>query len=96
MAADVERALPRGPEGGEVGAIQSGWRLALREFSNNKLAVVGFGILVFFVLYSFVGPLIYHTDQLDTNPTLNNSRGFIADKGTMTLQGPFVGAELAW
>src|SRR5580658_905327 len=62
----------RAPEGGEVGAVRSGWRLALREFSNNKLAVVGLGILVFFVLYSFVGPLIYHTDQLDTNPIIAN------------------------
>src|SRR5580658_2118651 len=62
----------RAPEGGEVGAVRSGWRLALREFSNNKLAVVGLGILVFFVLYSFIGPLIYHTDQLDTNPIIAN------------------------
>jgi len=65
---DIQRA----PEGGEIGAIQSGWRLALREFMNNRLAVIGFGILIFFVLFSFVGPLIYHTDQLDTNLTLAN------------------------
>jgi ABC-type dipeptide/oligopeptide/nickel transport system permease subunit len=62
----------RAPEGGEVGAVQSGWRLALREFRNNKLAVVGFGILIFFVLFCFVGPLIYHTDQIDTNPIIAN------------------------
>jgi ABC-type dipeptide/oligopeptide/nickel transport system permease subunit len=55
------------PEGGEVGAVQSGWRLALREFATNRLAVIGVGILVFFVLFSFVGPLIYHTNQLSTN-----------------------------
>jgi ABC-type dipeptide/oligopeptide/nickel transport system permease subunit len=65
---DIQRA----PEGGEIGAIQSGWRLALREFMNNRLAVIGFGILIFFVLFSFVGPFIYHTDQLDTNLTLAN------------------------
>src|ERR1700678_564360 len=62
----------RAPEGGEGGAVQSGGRLALRECSNNKLVVVGLGFLVFFVLYSFVGPLIYHTDQLDTNPIIAN------------------------
>ena len=73
MAADVERALPRGPEGGEVGAIQSGWRLALREFMSNRLAVIGFGILIFFVLFCFVGPHIYHTDQIDTNDILANT-----------------------
>lgn len=65
---DVQRA----PEGGEVGAVQSGWRLALREFASNRLAVIGFGILIFFVLFSFVGPLIYRTNQLDTNLTLAN------------------------
>src|ERR1700691_4339098 len=60
------------PEGGELGAIQSGWRLALREFTSNRLAVVGFGILIFFVLFCFVGPYIYHTDQVDTNDLLAN------------------------
>jgi ABC-type dipeptide/oligopeptide/nickel transport system permease subunit len=55
------------PEGGEVGPVQSGWRLALREFRSNRLAVIGFGIIVFFVLFCFVGPLIYHTNQLATN-----------------------------
>jgi ABC-type dipeptide/oligopeptide/nickel transport system permease subunit len=60
---DVQRA----PEGGEVGAVQSGWRLALREFASNRLAVIGFGILIFFVLFCFVGPLIYHTNQLVTD-----------------------------
>jgi ABC-type dipeptide/oligopeptide/nickel transport system permease subunit len=65
---DIQRA----PEGGELGAVQSGWRLAFREFSSNRLAVVGFGILIFFVLFCFVGPLIYHTDQYDTSLTLAN------------------------
>jgi ABC-type dipeptide/oligopeptide/nickel transport system permease subunit len=54
-------------EGGEVGAVQSGWRLALREFMSNRLAVIGFGIVVFFVLFCFVGPLIYRTNQLSTS-----------------------------
>jgi ABC-type dipeptide/oligopeptide/nickel transport system permease subunit len=65
---DVQRA----PEGGDIGAVQSGWRLALREFASNRLALVGFGILIFFVLFSFVGPLIYKTNQLDTSLTLSN------------------------
>jgi ABC-type dipeptide/oligopeptide/nickel transport system permease subunit len=65
---DVQRA----PEGGEIGAIQSGWRLALREFVRNRLAVIGFGMLIFFVLFCFVGPLIYHTDQFDTNDLIAN------------------------
>ncbi|MGD0602043.1 MAG: ABC transporter permease [Streptosporangiaceae bacterium] len=62
---DMNRAFEA--EGGQVGAIQSGWRLALREFTSNRLAVVGFGILLFFILFCFVGPHIYHTNQIDTN-----------------------------
>jgi ABC-type dipeptide/oligopeptide/nickel transport system permease subunit len=61
---DVSRATP---EGGEVGPVQSGWRLALREFTRNRLAVLGVLILLFFVLLCFVGPLIYRTDQVSTN-----------------------------
>jgi peptide/nickel transport system permease protein len=57
-----------GPEGGEVYIIASGWRLALREFVDNRLAVAGAVLLIFFVLFSFVGPLIHHTNQSITNP----------------------------
>lgn len=60
------------PEGGEIGAVQSGWRLALREFASSRLAVIGLAILVFFVLFCFIGPLIYHTNQLSTNLTAAN------------------------
>ena len=60
---DIQRA----PEGGDVGAVQSGWRLAWREFSSNRLALVGVGLLLFFILFSWVGPLIYHTDQLQAS-----------------------------
>jgi peptide/nickel transport system permease protein len=55
------------PEGGEIGPVQSGWRLALREFTQNKLAVTGIAILVFFVLFCFIGPVFYHGDILISN-----------------------------
>jgi ABC-type dipeptide/oligopeptide/nickel transport system permease subunit len=57
----------RAPEGGEVGAVQSGWQLALREFVRNRLAVVGVGILLFFVVFCFLGPFFYHADLLDVS-----------------------------
>jgi ABC-type dipeptide/oligopeptide/nickel transport system permease subunit len=57
----------RAPEGGEIGPIQSGWRLALREFASNRLAVVGVAILVFFVVFCFLGPLFYHGDTQQVN-----------------------------
>jgi ABC-type dipeptide/oligopeptide/nickel transport system permease subunit len=59
--------VTRAPEGGEIGAVQSGWRLALREFATNRLAVTGVGILLFFVLFSFVGPVFYHGSYLTSN-----------------------------
>jgi ABC-type dipeptide/oligopeptide/nickel transport system permease subunit len=52
----------RAPEGGEIGPVQSGWQLALREFASNRLAVVGVAILLFFVVFCFLGPLFYHGD----------------------------------
>jgi ABC-type dipeptide/oligopeptide/nickel transport system permease subunit len=61
---DTTRAVP---EGGEVGPVQAGWRLAVREFAQNKLAVVGLGILLFFVLFCFLGPLFYHGNVLNTD-----------------------------
>ena len=63
---DVTRA-PGAPEGGDVGPVQSGWRLATREFARNKLAVIGVGILAFFVVFCFAGPLFYHANLLNTN-----------------------------
>jgi ABC-type dipeptide/oligopeptide/nickel transport system permease subunit len=64
--------ITRAPEGGEIGPVQSGWRLALREFAQNRLAVTGLAILAFFVLFSFVGPVFYHgnyitSDLVNTN-----------------------------
>jgi len=59
--------LTRAPEGGEVLGIQSGWRLALREFASNRLALVGIAILVFFVVFCFLGPYVYHSNLLQTD-----------------------------
>ena len=59
---------PSAPEGGQVRAVQSGWRLATREFLDNRLAVFGLLVLVFFVLFCFLGPLVHHTNQTLTNP----------------------------
>jgi ABC-type dipeptide/oligopeptide/nickel transport system permease subunit len=55
------------PEGGEIGPVQSGWRLAIREFASNRLAIIGVAVLAFFVVFCFAGPLFYHTNLLVTN-----------------------------
>jgi ABC-type dipeptide/oligopeptide/nickel transport system permease subunit len=61
-----------GPEGGEVQVIASGWRLALREFFANKLAVLGLAVIVLFFLFCFIGPLIYPTNQSLVNPLVTD------------------------
>jgi len=63
-------SAPPPPDGGEVQAIQSGWKLSYRDFVSNRLAVLGVGILVFFILFSFAGPHIYQTNQSLANPVL--------------------------
>jgi len=64
--------VTRAPEGGEIGPVQSGWKLAVTEFASNKLAVTGVGILLFFMLFSFAGPVFYHGDYLTSNLTATN------------------------
>jgi len=38
----------------------------LRAFARNRLAVAGLVVIVALLLFSFVGPLFYHTDQIHT------------------------------
>lgn len=41
-------------------------------FLENRLGLVGLGIVVFFFGLCFLGPLVYHTDQVHTNLTQVN------------------------
>jgi ABC-type dipeptide/oligopeptide/nickel transport system permease subunit len=65
--------LMRSPDGGDIGPLQTGWRLGLREFSQNKLAVAGLAVLAFFVLLCFAGPLVYHANVLTVNLNAANT-----------------------
>jgi len=71
---DPPRDTSAVPEGGEGRATGSIWRLIFDVFIKNRLAVVGLGIIIFMVLFSFVGPLFYHTDQVHTNISKLNLR----------------------
>ena len=42
--------------------------MALREFLSNRLAVAGLVMLLFFVVFCFIGPLVYHTNQIYSSP----------------------------
>ena len=60
------------PPGGTVPAGGSAWRMILAVFVRNRLAVVGVAIVIFIVLFSFLGPVFYHTDQVHTRLSLIN------------------------
>jgi peptide/nickel transport system permease protein len=71
--------LPAGPLAATPQAAESGapapkasWRVALRELLRNRLGVAGLSIIVAMALFSFVGPLVYHTNQLTTTLTRVN------------------------
>lgn len=48
-------------------ASGGGWRLAARSFASHRLGVVALGIIVVFLLFCFLGPHLYHTDQTTVN-----------------------------
>jgi peptide/nickel transport system permease protein len=58
---------PQGPSGGEAASTGSIGSLILRVFLENKLAIVGVALVILMLLFSFVGPLIYHTNQIAVN-----------------------------
>ena len=60
IEAAIAAAKPRG-------LLRRGWEV----FAENKLALASLGMLVFIVLFCFIGPLFYHTDQVHT--TLSQS-----------------------
>src|SRR3984885_4245129 len=60
------------PEGGEAIRHDAGWRMILRAFVENKLALAGLILVVAVVLFCFIGPLFYHTNQVATNLLLVN------------------------
>jgi peptide/nickel transport system permease protein len=43
--------------------LRRGWEV----FAENKLALASLGVVVLIVLFCFVGPVFYHTDQVHTN-----------------------------
>jgi peptide/nickel transport system permease protein len=62
-----------GPAGGVVhGRRRSALRRVAEVFVQNRLAVIGVGLVVLFLLFCFVGPLVYHTDQVSSNLAISN------------------------
>lgn len=56
-----------GPGMESVDKPRSMFRRGLEVFVENKLAILGVVILVFFVVFCFLGPVFYHSDQSVVN-----------------------------
>jgi peptide/nickel transport system permease protein len=69
-AGTVERVAV--PEGGEVTASVRPLQMTVQTFLENRLAAVGLLVILAMVLFSFVGPLIYHTNQTTLVPLQAN------------------------
>jgi ABC-type dipeptide/oligopeptide/nickel transport system permease subunit len=54
-------------DGGEVYDQGSGLRMTLQAFAENKLALVGIVVVIFFLGFSFIGPHLYHSNQVAGN-----------------------------
>ena len=71
---------PGQPSGGSApapsGAVaaRGSWRLMLATFAENRLAVVGVGLVVLVAAFCFIGPLLYKTNQTTVNLSINNMR----------------------
>ena len=65
-AIDVMPAPSAPAAGGEFHPTSS-WRDNVRDFAHHKTGMVGLVIIVVMVLFSFVGPLVYQTNQVATN-----------------------------
>jgi peptide/nickel transport system permease protein len=61
---------PGGPSGGEVVSHGGLGRRILSVFFENKLAVVGVIVIIAFLLFCYVGPLFYHTNQTSASVAL--------------------------
>jgi len=68
----IADAPPGAPAGGAIQAkprsmFRRGWEV----FAENRLALVGLGFVIFILLFSFVGPHLYKTEQVSV--TLTNA-----------------------
>jgi peptide/nickel transport system permease protein len=68
LAAD--EAMVPAPEGGAITSEGTFWRNVVSVFAENKLAVISLAFLIFMVLFCFLGPLVYHTNQTNAQQAL--------------------------
>ncbi|HEX5290679.1 MAG TPA: ABC transporter permease [Streptosporangiaceae bacterium] len=55
-------------------AAEAPGRVRLRAFTDNRLAVAGLAVVIVLTAFAFVGPLLYHTDQIHTRLAMETLR----------------------
>jgi peptide/nickel transport system permease protein len=63
----VTPELAVGNSSGKRQGLGSGFAKGFRRFASRPSAMVGLVIVVLLILFSFIGPLVYHTNQVTTN-----------------------------
>jgi peptide/nickel transport system permease protein len=67
---EAAAARSTGDRAGPLAAEADGAGSWVRNFADNRLAVAGLVVVVLLTLFCFVGPLLYHTDQIHTRLAL--------------------------
>ncbi len=73
QAGDGPHPLGHDLDGGVANTSGGAWRQIGRVFVENKLAVVSLAAIAFFLLFCFVGPHLYVTNQTNTQLALQDS-----------------------
>lgn len=55
------------PDAGEMTAIGSPLKLGAQTFVKNRTALIGLIVIAGMLAFSFLGPIFYHTNQVNTN-----------------------------
>jgi peptide/nickel transport system permease protein len=75
-AAPARRPQPGGPPAPgpaqPPGTRRTAGHPALRAFAGHRLGMIGLAAIAVLVLFCFLGPLVYHTDQVHANIQLTN------------------------
>ncbi len=61
-----------GPAGPEATPVGSGRGPALRAFARHRLGLAGLALIAALMICCFLGPLVYHTDQVHANIQATN------------------------
>ena len=72
LAVGTPPAAEESLDGGEARSTGSPFRLTVATFVENKVALLGMGLFILLVLFCYVGPHIYVTNQHTVNPVNSN------------------------